>query len=171
MSHQEVPAVPHPPDEQQAEAWREGMTMALYISLSLLAVMVALSPDDATSKSTLITTLALISAGLVLAHLVAFALSSRLVNATSELEPFAVRLIGAQVLGGIIVTLVAILPIAVFGASAYTASIGLLLAFILAVAYLVARSGNRSRGRALLYVAIIAVVVVAVLWVKSLAGH
>ena len=164
-------SLPTTHDAERAELWREAVTMALYVSLSLLAVMTAMSSEDARANSSLAATVALISLGLVLAHIVAFSLSTRLVTPSSQLEGIAPRLIGAQIVGGIAVTVLAALPIVVFGPAAYTASIAILLAFVLLVAYLVARSGGRSAVRSLTYVAIIAVVVLLVLWVKSLAGH
>lgn len=153
-----------------AEIWREGVTMALYISLSQLAVMTTLPHSDFPSDDLALTVL-LTSVGLVLAHQVAFRMSSRLVAEGSQLEPEAPKLLGAQLLGGGLVTLLAVLPILVFGPGAFRASVGLLLLFVMIVGYLVARSAPVSRFRAVLYVTFVAVVVVGVLAVKSLVGH
>lgn len=162
------------PDEgerERREVWREAITMALYISLSLLAVMTAIPAEGAASNTALALTVTLTSVGLVLAHQVAFRMSSRLVGPGGSLEPIAPRLLRAQLLGGGAVTLLAVLPILVFGPDAYLWSIGLLLLFVLAVGYLVARSVPRSRARSLVYVAGVAGVVIAVLAVKSLVNH
>lgn len=153
-----------------AEIWREGVTMALYISLSQLAVMTAL-PEVSDGREGLALTVFLTSVGLVLAHQVAFRMSSRLVAEGSKLEPEAPRLLGAQLLGGGFVTLLAVLPILIFGPGAYRVSIGLLLLFVMVVGYLVARSAPVSRLRALIYVVFVAFVVIGVLVVKSLVGH
>lgn len=157
-------------DANSKEIWREGVTMALYISLSQLAVMTAL-PTENSQTSNLAAIVLLTSIGLVLAHQVAFRMSSRLVAEGSRLEGEAPRLLGAQLLGGGFVTLLAFLPIAIFGPGAYRVSVGLLLLFIMVVGYLVARSAPVSRARALIYVALVGVVVIGVLAVKSLIGH
>ncbi len=158
-------------DKERAEVWREGITMALYISMSQLAVMTALPQQDASADSALALTVALTSVGLVLAHQVAFRMSSRLVAPGGKLEPIAPRLLRAQLLGGALVTVIAVLPIVIFGSSAYRWSIGLLLLFVMTVGYLVARSVPRSRLQSLVYVAVVAVVVFGVLAVKSLVSH
>lgn len=144
--------------------------MALYVSLSQLAVMTALSPDGSASSEVALTVLGT-SLGLVLAHQIAFRMSSRLVAEGSRLESHAPSLLRAQVVGGAVVTGLAVVPIIVFGAGAYRLSMALLLAFVMVVGYLVARSAPVSRARALLYVAFVAVVVVVVLAVKSLVAH
>ena len=168
------PSVPRAFDEQErerTEVWREGITIALYISLSQLAVMTALPTPSPDATAELAWTVALTSIGLVLAHQVAFRMSSRLVAPGSRLEPLAPRVLRAQLLGGGAVTLLAVLPILVAGAGAYRWSIGLLLLFVMVVGYLVARSTPRGRLESLAYVVIVAVVVVGVLAVKSLAAH
>lgn len=153
-----------------AEIWREGVTMALYISLSQLAVMTAL-PHAGDQPDDLALTVFLTSLGLVVAHQVAFRMSSRLVAEGSKLEPEAPKLMAAQLVGGGLVTVLAVLPIIVFGPEAYRLSIGTLLLFVMVVGYLVARSTPVSRLRALVYVVFVAVVVVGVLALKSLVGH
>lgn len=167
---------PHGPahlegEREQSEIWREAITMALYVSLSQLAVMTALPSPAADDTANLAITVALTSIGLVLAHQVAFRMSSRLVSKGSRLEPLAPRLLRAQLLGGAAVTLLAVVPILVFGAGAYRLSIGLLLLFVMVVGYLVARSAPTSRGRALLYVGVVAVAVIGILVIKSLVHH
>lgn len=155
----------------RTEVWREGITMALYVSLSQLAVMTALPVQEASVDSKLALTVALTSVGLVLAHQVAFRMSSRLVASGSQLEPLALRLLRAQLMGGAAVTLLAVLPILLFGPAAYSWSVGLLLLFVLGVGYLVARSAQHSRARSMVYVAIVGVAVIGVLAVKSLVSH
>lgn len=161
-------------DEEQRERLeviREGVTMALYVSLSQLAVMAALPTQKASQDSTLWLTVALTTVGLVLAHQVAFRMSSRLVAPGSRLEPLAPRLLRAQLLGGAAVTALAAVPILIFGPAAYRWSMGLLLLFVMIVGYLVARSAPYSRVRSLLYVLVVALTVVLVLGVKSLVNH
>jgi uncharacterized membrane protein YfhO len=145
--------------------------MALYVSLSQLAVMTALPAQEASVDSKLALTVALTSVGLVLAHQVAFRMSSRLVAPGSQLEPLAPRLLRAQLLGGGAVTVLAVLPILLFGPAAYNWSVGLLLLFVMVVGYLVARSAQRSRARSMVYVAVVGIAVIGVLAVKSLVSH
>lgn len=169
--HQDEPAAAVDAPHERAEIWREGFTMALYISLSQLAVLSALPSDAVTGGTTLALTIALTSVGLVLAHQVAFRMSSRLIAEGSRLEPVAPRILRAQLAGGAFVTLLAVLPVLLFGADAVRWSAVLLLLFVLGVGYLVARSTPLSRARSLLYVSGVAVVVIGVLLVKSLVGH
>ena len=171
MSDQSLTGETDESDRERLEVWREGITMALYISLSQLAVMAALPSREASEDDKLALTVALTSVGLVLAHQVAFRMSSRLVAPGSTLEPLAPRLLRAQLLGGAAVTALAVVPILIFGPPAYRWSMGLLLLFVMVVGYLVARSAPNSRRRSLLYVAVVALAVVAVLVVKSLVNH
>jgi peptidoglycan/LPS O-acetylase OafA/YrhL len=157
--------------EERAEVWREGVTMALYISLSLLAVMAALPADEAMQNDKLALVVALTSVGLVLAHQVAFRMSSRLVTPGSVIQQLASRLLRAQLLGGAAVTVLAVVPILLFGPDAYRWSMALLALFVLAVGYLAARSAPHSPGRSLIYVLVVAVLMMGVLAVKSLVGH
>lgn len=158
-------------EREKSEVWREGITMALYISLSQLAVMTAWPKAEASADSKLALTVALTTIGLILAHQVAFRMSSRLVAPGSTLEPIAPRILRAQLLGGGLVTVLAVLPILLFGPEAYSWSIALLLLFVMAVGYLVARSRPSSRLRSLTYVFFVALIVIGVLLVKSLVGH
>jgi hypothetical protein len=158
-------------ERERVEVGREALTMALYISLSQLAVLTAMPTPDDTQTSTLAWTIALTSIGLVLAHQVAFRMSSKLFAAGSRLGPVAPRILRGQLLGGVFVTLLAVLPVLIFGADAVRLSAGLLLLFVMVTGYFVARSAPTSRLRALLYVAGVAVVVIGVLSVKSLVGH
>ena len=168
-----TPPATHESGEEalRAEIWREGVTMALYVSLSQLAVMTALPTAVAVQDEELALTTLLTSVGLILAHQVAFRMSSRLVAPGSTLEPLAPRLLRAQLLGGAGVTALAAVPILVFGPDAYRWSMGLLLLFVMIVGYLVARSAPYSRLRSLLYVLVVALTVILVLGVKSLVNH
>ena len=167
----EPDATAHDDDPEESEIWREGITMALYISLSQLAVMVALPTQQVQEAANLALTVALTSIGLILAHQLAFRVSTRLVSKDSRVGPRDLRLLRAQLIGGGAVTLLAVLPILLFGPGGYRVSIFLLLGFVMAVGYLVARTAPVSRPKALIYVAFIAVLVVVVLTVKSLVSH
>lgn len=171
MAEVDVPGALDEHEHERTEVWREGITMALYVSLSQLAVMTALPAQEASVDSKLALTVALTSVGLVLAHQLAFRMSSKLVAPGSKLGPLAPRLLRAQLLGGAAVTVLAVLPILLFGPAAYNWSVGLLLLFVMWVGYLVARTAPYSRVRSLIYVMIVAVAVIAVLAVKSLVSH
>ncbi len=158
--------------EHAHERVREGVTMALYISLSLLAVLVALpsSLDPGTAASPALT-IFLTSVGLILAHTLAFRLSTRLVD-HGRLSRANLELLGAQLAGGLAVTAVAVIPVLLIGGpSGVRVAELLLLAFIAVVGYAAARSVPLSRPRALIYVAITVVFTLGVLWVKNLVHH
>jgi FtsH-binding integral membrane protein len=153
------------------ERVREGTTMALYVSLSLLAVTAALPSDLSGSGSDPATVLFLTSLGLILAHAFAFRVSARLVD-RGRLAEDSLEILGAQLAGGAAVTVVALVPIVLLGAPDGVRVAGyLLVGFVALVGYLAARSAEVGRGRALGYVAGVVVVAVVVLWVKSLVGH
>jgi hypothetical protein len=152
------------------EWFHEAVTMALYIGLSLLAVLVAQPPQAQNSESHLWLTILITSVALLLAHQVAFRLSSRLVN-KGLLDPGALRLLAAQSAGGLFAGLLAALPVLLFGSAGVLISEGLILALVAATGYRAARLVPTSRWRALLYVGALVVVVAVVLAVKSLAAH
>jgi hypothetical protein len=154
------------------ERIHEAVTMALYISLSLLAVMVAqeASVDRSVSRIHALE-IVLTSIGLMLAHQLAFQLSTRMVHG-GQLSPASVELLGAQLIGGLAATVVAVTPVLLFGGpGGLLTSELLLLAFIAGVGYVAARSVPLSRPRALAYVAVVVVLALAVLWVKGLVHH
>lgn len=158
-------------EREKAELIREGVTMALYISLSQLAVMMAIPSQQVEEQGNLALTVALTSIGLILAHQVAFRLSTRLVTKGSRLDAIVPRVQGVQLLGGGAVTILAVIPILLFGNAAYRLSMGLLLLFVMIVGYFAARSAPTSRGRSLVYVLALGGIVIAVLAVKSLVSH
>lgn len=164
---------PEHPDEaaEAVEVRREGLTMALYVSLSLLAVMAALPTSQVEESSNLALTIVLTSIGLVFAHQVAFRLSSRVYAPDSTLSPIAGRILTAQLAGGALITALAVVPILLFGPGAFRVSGLLLLLFVLVVGYYAARSAPHTRARSLAYVAGVAAIVGLVLLVKSLVGH
>jgi hypothetical protein len=170
QQHEAAPAADAP--EHLRERVREGVTMALYISLSLLAVLVALpaslGPGTAANPAL---TLFLTTLGLILAHALAFRISTRLVH-RGELSAANLELLAAQVVGGLAVTVVAVTPVLLLGGPAgVRAAAWLLLAFVAVVGYVAARSAPVSRLRALGYVAAVVALTLGVLWVKGLVQH
>lgn len=157
-------------DETSSEWLREAVTIALYVSLSLLAVLVALPTGTTESGEHLGRTVLLTAVSLLLAHQVAFRLSTKLVN-RGLLDEAGRRLLTAQLAGGLSVAVVASLPVFVLGPDGIRWSELLLLAFVAATGYRAARSVPTSRAKALSYVGFLVVVVIGVLLVKSLAGH
>jgi MFS family permease len=156
---------------EEVEVWREGITMSLYISLSQLAVISALPDATENREFSLPWAIALTSIGLVLAHQVAFRMSSRLLNAGSKLHDNARQVLVAQFIGGALVTLLALIPALILGDSAYFFSLGALFIYVMTVGYLIARSRPTSRIRALGYVGSVALAVAAILFVKGLIDH
>ncbi len=144
--------------------------MALYISLSLLAVLIATPTSAEESSTQLAVTVALTAIALILAHQVAFRLSTRLLN-RGLLDNDSLRLLGAQAAGGIAVVVLATVPILVLGASGLRIAAALLITLVAVVGYVTARSVPVSRTRALLYVGVVVFAVGLVLVVKALVGH
>ena len=145
--------------------------MALYIALSLLAVMFALPASISSSAgSGHAAVLFVTSLGLLIAHQLAFRLSARLAH--GKLASEHLELLAAQLIGGLAVTLVAVVPVLVIGGQP-----GLLIAelalitFIAVVGYVAARGIPVSRARALLYVAGVVALTLVVIGVKNLAHY
>jgi diaminopimelate decarboxylase len=155
--------------EAVAERIREGMTIALYLSLSLLAVMVAFE-DPTHPETTGTANLVFLTAiGLLLAHLLAFRMSSRFVARGERTDEY-LALVGAQLIGGGLVIVLATAPLLLLGSwpGLLVAEL-LLLTLISGVGYVTARSAGSSRARSLLYVAGVVALTLLVLWVKGLA--
>ncbi|HEY7847371.1 MAG TPA: hypothetical protein VIC83_04155 [Candidatus Limnocylindria bacterium] len=153
------------------ERIREGVTMALYIALSLLAVMFALPASVTASESgSHASVLFWTSIGLLIAHQLAFRLSARLAH--GKLASEHVELLAAQLIGGLAVTAIAEVPLLLIGGQA-----GLLVAelalitFIAVVGYVAARGVPMSRTRALLFVAGVVALTLLVIGVKNLAHY
>lgn len=159
-------------DHLQVEVAREAVTMALYQSLSLLAVLLATpTPGDGGETGAEVALIVLLTGlGLLAAHHVAFRMSSRLVNA-GALADDSLRLLRAQALGGVPVVVLAAVPPLVFGTDwGSLVSEVLLLGVVTLVGYRAARQ-RTSRGRALIYVAVVLGVAAAVIALKLAVGH
>jgi hypothetical protein len=155
----------------RTERIREGVTMALYIALSLLAVMFALpasiAPSDAGTHAAL---LFATSIGLLIAHQLAFRLSARLAH--GKLASEHLELLAAQLVGGLAVTVVAVVPVLLIGGTTALLIAELaLISFIAVVGYIAARGIPLSRPRALLYVAGVVALTLVVIGVKNLAHY
>ena len=163
----ESSATPH-----ERERVREGITMALYISFSLLAVLLATPTDYVDdSRTQLAITLALTALGLVLAHQLAFRLSTRLLN-RGVLDAESLAVLRAQLVGGLPVVAVAAVPVLLLGVRAgVLVSELLLIAIAGAVGFFTARSSGASTRQVLLNVVGVLVIVGALLAFKLAIGH
>jgi hypothetical protein len=164
-------SISHDEGHRQARV-REGLTMALYIGLSLLAVMVALPRNvTASLEPHPAVALFLTSISLLIAHQLAFRLSARLAH-QGALGAEHLDLLAAQVVGGLAVTAVAVIPVILFeGSTGVVIAELALLAFIAVVGYASARTIHVSRVRALLSVLGVITLVLVVLWIKELVHH
>jgi len=163
------------PDEQDAELQpdrrlHESITMALYFSLSLLAVIVALPWEvEYGDHATPVKDIFLTGIGLILAHALAYFLSTGFVE-HGRFSGANVNLLWSQLAAGAVVTLVALSPFLVVShnTGVITSEV-LLLAFIAVVGYFAALSMGMSLIRALLYVGVVGIGTLFVLWVKNLS--
>ena len=164
-------SISHEEGHRQARV-REGLTMALYIGLSLLAVMVALPRNvTASLEPHPAVALFLTSISLLIAHQLAFRLSARVAH-QGALGAEHLDLLVAQVVGGLAVTAVAVIPVILFeGRTGVVVAELALLAFIAVVGYASARTIHVSRIRALLSVLGVIALVLVVLWIKELVHH
>lgn len=155
----------------RSDVLREGATMALYVSLSLLAVMVALPKDVAPASSdSPAAVLFFTSLGLLLAHQLAFRISAQLAHRGLLSEHL--EILGAHLAGGMLVTGIAVVPVLLIsGPAGILVSELLLLGFIAVVGYIAARSRPLSRTRSLAYVAGVVLITLAILWIENLVDH
>lgn len=155
---------------ERQQAIRETLTMGLYLTISVLAVLVALPPGE---KST-VGVLALVwgtTMGLLLAHLLAFRLAARLFSGAALGRHDRLAMLG-QGLSALVVATFASLPLLLAEGESALDGMRLLLAGGIGVfAYLV---GRREAGpiRAVVYAVGVVVVALVVAVVKNtLAGH
>lgn len=154
--------------DEEVEIFREGATMALYVSLSLLAALAVL--PKAETRGDRVLAVALTSIGLLLAHWLAFRITSNF-NLTELKTVEGLKVLAAQLAGGLVVTAVAVLPILITPTDAGAGfSAGLLLLLVSAVSYNAARASGKSRAASLVYVGIIIAASLAVVALKS-ASH
>lgn len=153
---------------EKRETVREAVTMALYLSLSLLAVLLAV---PTTVQEDPVALVVLTAVGLLVAHLLAFTISSRLVS-EGVLDAESRRIAAAQILSGLGVVVLVTIPMLLFDAptSLYVAE-ALLLLVVVAVGYLAAKAARASTLRSVVYVAVVVGSVLVVLALKAMVGH
>ena len=144
--------------------------MALYVSVSLLAVLVA--QPSRSNDANLDYALAVFfpAVALLLAHQFAIRVSTRLVS-RGVLSPESLRVLGAQMTGGGVIAVVASVPPLLLGQLGFDISVALLLAFVGLVGYRAAKSADASTARSVAYVAALVLIVAGIVAVKSIAGH
>lgn len=158
-------------DQHRREFWREAVTMALYLSLSLLAVLLAVPTSASTAEENPVGLVLLTAVGLLVAHLLAFAVSSRLVS-RGVLDAQARLIAFAQIMGGLAVVVLVTVPLLLFDAPAsLRIAQGLMLALVALVGFLAARQADVSTLRALVYVAAVVASALLVLILKAAVGH
>ena len=145
--------------------------MALYVSVVLLATLVALD-DRATGDAELIGLIWGTTLGLALAHYFAFRMSSRLVRGTS-FHRGDLDIAAAQASGAIAVAVLCTIPVVVLPADSEYDVVRFLLGLLLGIAgYASGRTGGASRVRSVVMGAITLVLGFAVALIKNaLLGH
>lgn len=146
--------------------------MSLYIAISLLAALMAVSDTAGRSDAEVAGIIWGTTIGLAVAHLFAFRLSARLVGA-GEVHRHDALIAVAQLAGAAMVAIVCSLAVLVMSASSELAAVRLVLAgYIALVGYNVASANGSTRARATLYAGVVLLVALAIAVAKNvLAGH
>jgi hypothetical protein len=155
-----------------AELRKEAYTMALYVSVCLLAALTAAADRNDHGQAKVIGIVWGTTIGLALAHWFAFRLSARLAGSGS-VHRHDVLVSTAQLGGAAVVASLCTVPILILSPAAELDAVRLTLAgFIAVVGYQTARSSGSPVRRALLYAAGILVLAMAVAVTKNvLSGH
>jgi hypothetical protein len=150
----------------------ETTTMALYLAISVLALLAALPHGDGGVTDAVVGTVWGTIAGLTLAHLLAFRLSGKLLGG-GWLDRAEVLAIAGQVLAAVGVALLVSVPLWWSSGTQAVAYARLLLAAMIGVfAFGVAIQQHPSRFRAGLYAVVVVAISLGVAIVKNrLAGH
>ena len=158
--------------EKKREARLEASTMALYVSVVLLAALVALRDSTDTDQTELLQLIWGTTLGLALAHFYAFRVSSRLIRG----RPFDrgdLRSALAQLVGASAVAVLCTIPVVLLPSPTEDDMVRLWIGLLLGVAgYTSGRAGGASRPRSLVLGAVVLAVGITVALVKNaLAGH
>ncbi len=157
--------------ETTVQLRKEAYTMALYLAICLLGALIALTPHEE-SEAQVIAIIWGVTIGLALAHWFAFRVSATLVS-DGKVRRHDLNAASAQLAGAAAVAALASIPVVVSPKSAELEAAELTLAaFIGLVGYAVARSGNASRLRSVVYAVIVLTGAVVIAIIKNtLAGH
>ncbi len=161
-----------PHDGIGSELRKEGYTMSLYIAISLLAALLAISNSEGRGDAEVAGIIWGTTIGLALAHLFAFRLSSRLVGA-GDIHPHDAQIAGAQLAGAAMVAVLCTIPVVLMSQASELDAVRLVLAgYVSLVGYQVAMSNGSTRARALIYASIVLAVALAIAVAKNLlSGH
>lgn len=151
---------------------REAYTMALYISIVLLAGLAALSDHEQPGGLNVIALVWGTTIGLALTHWFAFHLAARLTAGGSKRRE-DVEIAVAQMCGAAAIAALVTVPLLLLPATVERDVARLEIAFLIsAIAYLVARADGARRIRALVYAGGMLIVAGLVAGLKNaLAGH
>lgn len=155
--------------EHRHEELREGITMSLYINLSLLAVLLVIPVNQGQTRIQMVVFVLMTTLALLVAHQIAFRLSSRFMN-DGVVHREVPRLLTAQGLGAATAAALAVVPIIFFGREGIWLSESLLLAFVCAIGFIASRSGGATVLRATGYVGFLIVLVTSLIIFKHYAG-
>jgi hypothetical protein len=153
----------------------EGTVMVLYVSIVLLATLVALPEDFGDTGNAALELIALewgTAIGLALAHWFAFSVAGALLAGGLPTRE-DLQIIGAQLAGAVLVAVATTVPILVVGSDSDVTAAAFAPALILGFAgYRVARSSGRSVFPAVFSGVIVLVVGLTVAVIKALlSGH
>jgi hypothetical protein len=149
---------------------RESITMGLYITISLLAVLAAQPHGDVTTAA-MLTVVWGTTLGLTLAHWLAFRLTARLF-AGAELSSHDRMVMAGQAIAALGVAAVASVPLVLDAGAGLVLSRSLLAGLVGMFAFGTARRHGSSSGRALVYAVVVVVIALAVAIGKYLlTGH
>jgi hypothetical protein len=153
------------------ELRKEAYTMALYVSICLLAALIAL-PESQVTRGQVIGIIWGVTVGLAAAHWFAFRVSARLVG-DGSIREHDLELAAAQLAGAAAVALLVSIPVLILPPSVELQFAQFeLAAFIALVGYAVARRGGARRARAFAYSLAMLAVGVGIAALKNvLAGH
>jgi hypothetical protein len=154
--------------DHHAELWREGLTMALYVTICLLAALSATGDDEYETLAVVWGT----TVGLALAHWVAFRMAARMVGRGAVDAHYAASSL-AQVAGAATVALIGSLPVLALPDSAERDVLRLMLVAVLGGAgFATARASGGSRAGAGLYALVVAALGLGTALAKNvLLGH
>lgn len=166
-SRSTTPSVLGIPD-QHRELWREGLTMALYVTICLLAALSATDDEEYETLAVVWGT----TIGLALAHWVAFRMATRMVGRGTVDEHFAHSSL-AQLAGAAGVAVVSSVPILVLPDSAERDWLRLVLVVVLGGAgFATARASGGTRANATVYALVVAALGLGTALTKNvLLGH
>lgn len=151
---------------------RELLASALYLTLVLLAALVAVPADRLPSDRRVVWLILGTALGLLAAHWLAFRLAARLTTEQGGWSPSAAQEAGAQLTGGMAVAVLAAVPFLLLdGDAALSVTLGLLAALPAVAGCLIARLRGHSWTFALVTGAATLVLAAVVVVLKNLVTH